>query len=460
MAVKQEHPKSESLDQALGRCSSAVDLLRNAPAPAVPFYGVPEHTNWRSEQKAWRESVALLDQSHHMNDLFVSGPDALRLFRDLGVNSFDTFDVGKAKQLVTVSDDGYFIGDNILFYLEENHFDLVGQPSSIEWVQFNATSGDYDVEIYRDPPSTHRGDRPPKLFRFELQGPNALPLVERLIDGTLPSIKFFNMARLTMAGLPVRALRHGMAAQPGFELFGSWENGDAVLHAILDIGDEFDLFQVGTKAYSTANLESGWIPALVPGFYTGEKLSAFRKWLPVSAIGSLGGSYYSQDITDYYVTPYDLGYGKLVAFDHEFVGRDALKEHSTLPSRRKVTLVWNENDLERAIGSSLRAEGPSAKYIELPKARYATHQYDMVLVDDEFVGFSSDCGYIANERCFVSLATVDAGLAEPGTEVIVLWGEEPNSAKPTVEPHQQIEIRAIVAPAPLTSFARTTYRSA
>ncbi len=168
----------------------------------------------------------------------------------------------------------------------------------------------------------------------------------------------------------------------------------------------------------------------------------------------------SADIADYYVSPYDLGYGKVVAFDHDFYGRDGLESRSTAPSRTKVTLIWDETDLERTIGASLRAEGTPAKYVELPKARYATHQYDRILVGDELVGISSDCGYIANERCFVSLALIDARWAEPGTEVVVVWGEEPNSAKPGVEPHGQVEIRATVAPAPLPTFARTTYRSA
>jgi vanillate/3-O-methylgallate O-demethylase len=449
----------ESVEQALGRAGSAVELLRNAPVLAVPFNGAPEHSNWMTEQRAWRESVALLDQSHHMNDLFISGPDALRLFRDFGVNTFENFEVGKAKHLVTVNQDGLFIGDNILFHLEEDEFNLVGQPFSVNWIEFNARSGEYDVEVHRDPPSTHRGGLPPKLFRYELQGPNALPLVERLIEGPLPAVKFFNMARLTVAGAPVRALRHGMAAQPGLELFGPWDHGDAVLEAILEIGDEFDLHRVGTKAYSTANLESGWMPALVPAVYEGDEMTAFREWLPASAVGSLGGSFYSSDITDYYVSPYDLGYGRVIAFDHDFYGRDGLEARSNQPSREKVTLVWNEDDLARAIGASLRAEGTPAKFMEFPKARYSTHQYDTVLVGDDMVGISSDCGYIANERCFVSLATVDAGTAERGTEVVVVWGEAPNSTKPGVEPHGQVKVRATVAPAPLPTFARTTYRA-
>lgn len=42
----------------------------------------------------------------------------------------------------------------------------------------------------------------------------------------------------------------------------------------------------------------------------------------------------------------------------------------------------------------------------------------------------------------------------------MLWGEKPNSTKPTVEPHVQVEIRATAAPAPYVSFARGAYRSA
>jgi vanillate/3-O-methylgallate O-demethylase len=449
---------SETLQGALSRASSPVDLLRNATAPAVPFTGMSEYSNWQSEQRAWRESVALLDQSHHMNDLFISGPDALRLLSDFGVNSFDGFAVDKAKHFVAVNQDGYYIGDNILFYLADDHFDLVGQPFAIDWIQFNAEQGDYDVEVERDPTTVYRGGRPPKLFRYELQGPLALPLVETLVGAPPPSIKFFNMGQMTIAGIGVRALRHGMAGQPGFEFFGPWEDGAAVLDAILEAGEAFDLARVGTKAYSTANLESGWMPALVPGIFTGDAMATYREWLPASSVGSVGGSFYSDDITDYYVTPFEVGYRKLVSFDHDFVGRDSLRQLTGESCRERVTLIWDSGHVENALGTILGDDLP-AKYIDLPKARYATHQYDMVEVDGQLVGFSTDCGYLANERRFVSLATVDAGFSEPGTKVTVVWGEEPNSWKPLVEPHRQVDIPATVAPAPLPVFARTGYRS-
>ncbi len=46
----------------------------------------------------------------------------------------------------------------------------------------------------------------------------------------------------------------------------------------------------------------------------------------------------------------------------------------------------------------------------------------------------------------LTLAVVDATYAELGTEVTFVWGEEGGTAKPTVEPHVQTEIRAGSAP--------------
>jgi vanillate/3-O-methylgallate O-demethylase len=43
--------------------------------------------------------------------------------------------------------------------------------------------------------------------------------------------------------------------------------------------------------------------------------------------------------------------------------------------------------------------------------------------------------------------------------VTVVWGEQPVSAKPGVEEHRQVEIRATVAPVPFVDFARENYRA-
>jgi vanillate/3-O-methylgallate O-demethylase len=445
----------ESLEAAIQRVGNPVELLRNATYPAFEFPVKAEFTNWRSEQAAWRETCALLDQSHHMTDLFISGPDAFRLLSEHGVNTFANFRPGKAKQYVATNAEGYYVGDGILFYLDEESFDLVSNPTISNWVQFHAETGGYDVSIERDDNSNRRHG-PPKLYRYELQGPTAGPLVQQLIGGPLPEVKFFDMTSFTIAGHSVRALRHGMAGQPGFELFGPWEQGAAVLEAILAAGEDFGLVRAGAKAYATANLESGWIPR-PPTAVFGDGEKAYREWLRADAIGSMGGSMDSTDIRDYYLTPHDLGYGHVVKFDHDFLGRENLQTLAQNPRRTKVTLVWNVDDVMSAIRSQYEP-GLPAKFIEVPKARYAYFHTDKVLHNGRWAGISTDVGYIANEHAMISLASVDLAVSEVGTEVTVLWGEEPNTRKPAVEPHRQVEIRATVAPVPYAQLIRDSYR--
>jgi vanillate/3-O-methylgallate O-demethylase len=426
---------SESLEAAIARAGSPVELLRQSTTRPHAFPVAPEFTNWRTEQNAWRTSCVLFDQSHHMTDLFLSGPDALKLLSRLGVNTFANFGPGKAKQYVAVNADGHFIGDAILFHLDDELFDVVGHPTVANWLQYNVEAGDYKVTVERDDNSVDRpSGTPPKLYRYELQGPTAAPIVAKLTGGPLPDVKFFTMTDFTIAGHRVRALRHGMAGQPGFELFGLWAEGDDVLGAILAAGAEFGLLRAGAKAYSTSNLESGWIPTAVPAIF-GPEMRGYREWLDAGALGSLGGSMDSGDITDYYVTPYDIGYGRTVKFDHDFLGREALErvaaeeQNGRRKHRVKVTLVWNPDDLSLA-NRSLCEPGRPVKYIEMPKARYAFFHVDKVLRRGSLVGLSLDVGYLANEHAFVSLATVDAAASEPGTEVTVLWASSPTPPSP------------------------------
>ena len=237
---------SMSLEAAIQHAGSPVELLRQSTARPHAFPVAPEFTNWRTEQNAWRTSCVLFDQSHHMTDLFLSGPDALRLLSQFGVNSFANFGPGKAKQYVAVNAGGQFIGDAILFHLEDDLFDLVGHPTVANWLQYNAEAGRWNVTVERDDNSVDRSPgMAPKLYRYELQGPTAASIVTKLTDGTLPDVKFFHMTEFTIAGHRVRALRHGMAGQPGFELFGPWAEGDEVLQAILTAGAEFGLMRAG-----------------------------------------------------------------------------------------------------------------------------------------------------------------------------------------------------------------------
>jgi glycine cleavage system aminomethyltransferase T len=453
----------QSLEEAIQAVGNPVKLLRNSQIGPYAFPVVRhEFTNWRDEQRSWRETCALFDQSHHMTDLYIEGPDALKVLSGLGVNTFKNFKVNQAKQFVACNQDGYVIGDAILFYLGDNSFNLVGRPPAANWVHYHVETGSCNARAERDERSAQNQGRR-RTYRFQVQGPHALKVMEKVTGKPAPDIRFFNMDVLKVAGHDVRALRHGMVGQPGWELFGPWEDGDAVRDAIVEAGQEYGIRQVGARTYPTSCLESGWIPSPLPAVYTGEELKSYRQWLTgksYEAMASLGGSFYSDSITDYYRTPYDLGYGPFVKFDHEFVGRQALEKIADNPRRKKVTLVWNGEDVTRAFGSLFHGGGGDIdKYIDLPLANYSTLPFDKVLKGGKTVGVSTYTGYTYNERAMISLAMIDVEHSELGGELTVVWGEEGRgSSKPTVERHKQVQIRATVAAAPYAEVARVAYR--
>ena len=450
----------QSLADVLQSARNIPDLLRNSQIGPYVYPAVPsKFSNWRDEQVAWRETCALFDQSHHMTDLSIEGLDVIRLLSDLAVNTFQNFHVDKAKQLVVCNHDGFVIGDAILFHLDEDRVSIVGRPSAHNWVQYHAETGGYDVRCERDERTAVNPTGRRNLYRYQVQGPTALQVLEKATGGPLPEIKFFNMGLLTIAGRKVRALHHGMSGAPGLELFGPWEEGADIKAAIVEAGQELGLRQVGARVYATNTLESGWIPCPLPAIFTGDELQAYREWLPANgyeATGSLGGSFYSDDITDYYLTPHDLGYWPHVKFDHDFIGREALEEIADEPKRRKVTLAWNGEDVARAM-QTLFEKGDPAKYIDVPLSNYSTWPYDRVMKGDELVGLSTFSGYSWNERSLLSLAMLDLDV-ELGNEVTLVWGEENGgSSKPAVERHRQAEIRAIVSPCPFSEVVRTSY---
>ncbi|MCW3848609.1 aminomethyl transferase family protein [Sphingomonas sp. LB-2] len=456
---------ASNLEQVLSAAGNPVEMLRNSQIGAYVYPVVaPEFHNWRSEQWAWQHSAVLFDQSHHMVDLFITGPDALRLISDTAVNSMKGFGVNKAKQYVPTTPYGHVIGDGILFWLAEEEFVYVGRAPAANWLMFHAETGGYNVQIVKDDRSPSRPMGKPVRrinWRFQIQGPNAWAIIEKLHGGPLEQLKFFNMSEMNIAGRKVRTLRHGMSGAPGLEIWGPYDEQEEIRAAILEAGKEFGIVPCGSRAYPSNTLESGWIPSPLPAIYTGEKLKPYREWLGADsyeATGGIGGSFVSDRIEDYYLTPYELGYGPFVKFDHDFHGREALESLDKDSQRRKVTLAWNGEDMTKIFASLFDPDGAQYKFFDLPLANYASSNYDRVVdAGGRTVGVSMFTGYSYNEKTALSLATIDPEIPV-GTELRVVWGEPGGgSRKTTVEPHQQIEVRAVVSPVPYSRVARETY---
>ncbi|MEV5301108.1 vanillate/3-O-methylgallate O-demethylase [Amycolatopsis methanolica] len=456
---------AKNLQEVLDRAGNTVELLRDSQLGAYIYPVVPsEFTNFRREVTAWRETAVLFDQSHHMVNLFISGPDALKLISDTGINSVAKFPVNTAKQFVPVSPEGGVIGDGILFHLAEEEFVFVGRAPVANWLTYQATRG-YNVDVRLDQRSPSRPYGKPvsrDLWRFQIQGPRAWDVIEKVNGGPVERVKFFRMGYLTIAGERVRTLRHGMAGAPGLEIWGPYETYDKIRDAILEAGREFGLEPCGARAYSCNTLESGWIPSPLPAVYTADELRPYREWLPAEsyeATNALAGSFVSDDIRDYYLNPWELGYGSFVKFDHDFIGRDALAAIDPETQRRKVTLAWHPEDIGKLLANPVAKDGPVYQFFDLPNANYGSSNFDSVTdADGNLVGLSLFTGYSANERTALSLATVNPDVPL-GAEVTVVWGEPGGgSRKTTVQPHEQVAVRAIVSPAPYSAMARESYQ--
>lgn len=449
-----------SLEDKLRDFKNPVEMLRNAPMGPYQFPIRSEISNWRDEQEAWRKTAILFDQSYHMTDHYIQGPDVRRLVSDIAVNSVANFKRNVAKQIVVCNPDGYYIGDSILFILEDDLINIVNKPLAGNWAQFHAETRGYNVTVMKDDRSLdNKGKR--RGFRFEVQGPNAWRILERANGGPITGFKFFGMGEIKVAGKTVRALRHGMAGEAGLELFGPFEMGEEIKNALLEAGRDFGLLEAGARTYSTVAHESGWYPSPMPAIYSGAGMKAYREWLPANGFEgniSLGGSMVSDRIEDYYLTPYDLGYGHIVKFDHDFIGRGALEKLQHRPHRRKVTLRWRNEDVIR-IFSSLFNEGDRYKFMDIPASHYASMPYDLVMKNGRQVGISHYPVYTSNVRGWISLALVDESVAAPGGKVTIVWGEpDGGSRKPTVERHIQTEVEAEVHPCPISITTRETYR--
>lgn len=448
-------------------------LFRNAPKNALTIHTQmmpgdavrPEYTTWRDEQSSWRTAIALHDQSYHMMSLHVRGPDALAFIQFLSVNGFRNFDVGAAKQLVACSPDGYLIGDAILYRLAEDDVLVVGNPATTDWVEYNAQALGYQVETAMDAMWSLNPTRTREFYRYQVEGPRAWELLEELHGRALPAIGFFRSDMIDIGGCRVRGMRHTMGGVPGLELSGPWVERKTVKGALLEAGAKYGLRQIGSIAYFTTVIESGWWAVPVSAVYTGDSMRGYRDWMSARHAAmrmSLGGSFYSADIRDYYLTPYDLNYGHIVKFDHDYIGRAALEALRDRPHRKKVTLLWNAGDVLSVFRSQFeRPAGEAPLPITLPLAATARMHYDRVTDGaGNLVGLATYPCYSVNERAMMSLASVDAAQAAPGTEVVLIWGEDGGGARSAgnLESHRQVPIRATVFPSPISRAAQS-YRS-
>lgn len=409
------------------------DALRRTPEGYFTSrWGLPEYTDWIDESMSWKQTCSIGDWSFLWETRF-KGPDAMRLLSDTSINSLAKFDIRQSKHIVHCDDDGKIIAEGIATRLAEDEFVLFGRGTF--WVDYVRREGGYDVAATAV-----------DSFNFQVAGPNALAVIEKAAGSQMRDIKFMHSADIVIAGRPIMALRQGMSGEPGFELQGRAEYARDVYDAVVAAGQEFGLRKLGGRAVFINHLEACFPTIIIdymPAIF-GPKMDAFRSEFlsampAASATFYLAGSFEADDISAWYRSPVELGWGKSIKFDHEFRGREALEAELAAPRRQIRTLVWNAEDVVAVYASLFRKDAQPHHFMEMPRDQRGFMYADKVMAGDREVGIATSRGYSYFFREMISLAVIDIDHAEIGQELRVVWGNPDD---------RQISIRATVAPAP------------
>jgi syringate O-demethylase len=241
-----------------------------------------------------------------------------------------------------------------------------------------------------------------------------MQVMEKVTGKPVPNVKFFNMTEFQIAGRRVRALRHGMVGQPGFELFGPWDDGEAVKAAIVGAGQEFGLHQSGSRTYpATRSVRMDSVADA--GDLLGEKMKPYRQWLPATATRRRRRSALLFDnIEDYYLRRISEAYVVISSITASGASRS---EKIAWP-RREVTLVLNQ-DVTRGISTMF--PGKRTKYFD-SSAVYTCHPRQGRRNGDR--GRLHVVRLQRERGAMLTLAIVDVEHSEPGTLVTFVWGEE------------------------------------
>lgn len=394
-------------------------------------WGLPEYTDWMDESMSWKKTCYIGDWTFLWERRF-KGPDAIKLFSDISVNSFAKFDIGQAKHCIHCNEDGKVIHEGILTRVGEEELLLFGR--GCYWADYKLRHGNYRAASQAD-----------DLTNFQVEGPNAIYVIEKACGESIRDIGFMRFRTIRIAGHEVVALRQGMAGEVGYEIQAPVRYYKEVYDSILDAGKDYGIRKLGGRTVFINHLEScfptiitDYLPAMF-GEDMEDYLTEFKASMPGFAqTFSINGSFDGTDVSQWYRSPVELGWAKVIKFDHEFTGRKALEAEVKNPKRMMRTLVWNSEDVVD-VYASLFKQGDHYPYMEIPRDQRGFMYADKVTKNGKLVGVTTSRGYSYYFRQMLSLCTIDVDQGEIGNKVTVIWA---NPGGP------QKEIRATVAQAP------------
>jgi glycine cleavage system aminomethyltransferase T len=390
--------------------------------------GIPlEFLGYEREVLASKETACLGTSLNGMSPVYdVTGPDALKFMRSVCINSFKNFHVGQIRHAVLCNDKGQILTDGVIARIDEDVYRTYWLAPALDYRLINSGM------------NVTGTDQSLNEFFFQLAGPRSLEILEAAAREDLHDIAFGRHRMSRIADIPVRVIRLGMAGGLGYEVHGASADAERVYRAIWQAGQQFGLIKQGQTAYLMQHTESGfpnvnlhyplpWYeePDMAAYFDTQPMQNFYNKFRVF--FGSVG-----PDAEARFVTPYQVGLGKMVDFEHDFIGRDALKREAEADRWATVTLVWNEEDIADVVASKFRGrdfepydridDRPYDIYFNLGGAPGFGYHADWVLADGQRIGTSTGRINSVYYRRMISLGFIDKQHAAEGTEIAVLWG--------------------------------------
>jgi aminomethyltransferase len=280
--------------------TALTDIHIGLGAKMVPFAGylMPvQYEGINAEHATVRNGVGMFDVSH-MGEFILKGEDALDLIQRVTSNDASKLKEGKAQYSCFPNNSGGIVDDLIVYCLAANSYMLVVNASNIEkdwnWIQQHNLKG---VEMH---------NISDKTSLLAIQGPKAMPVLQKLTDINLADIPYYNFTKGNFAGCDnVLISNTGYTGAGGFEIY--FENKDAVKiwSAILAAGQADGIKPIGLGARDTLRLEMGFC-------------------------------LYGNDIDDT-TSPLEAGLGWITKFTKTFTNSDQLKKQKEEGIKRKLS---------------------------------------------------------------------------------------------------------------------------
>lgn len=396
-------------------------------APRLCFWGkyhAYEFEGWRRESASWKRSCYIhAGLSFGIITSRIEGPDADRMLSENSVSDFKAMKPYRARHIIMCAENGNVIQDGIAVKLAENSYRVYDIAPYVHYV---AQSGGYDVSVT---------DVSDEMFVFQLGGPKSLQIVEGAMKGNLHDLAFMNLRDVRIAGHDVQVLRMGMCGTLGYEVHGPIEAAHDVYNALIEAGEPHDLVKLGTMVYVCNHTENGIAQQPAHFIEAWKDDAGFAAWVEsnfgiwFSPLASRATGTYTDDVTKHFRNPFELGWGKMVNFNHEFKGKEALEQIRDSAHAQICTLRWNDEDVADVFASQF-GEREAYKPIELP-VNYddagamgdESPSYRVETADGTVVGASFWRVYTVEYKANVSLAFLDPKFAEQDTELTIVWGD-------------------------------------